>query len=188
MIGRIIGITIKSITLVIGLALGFALTFTGLFFIGIPIIILSIWLFSRMIKKERQKTYGVHGMEPISTKEENNGEEQTYSAERGNGDSAIRGNPVADAAASYLIGKAVSDKLEGDRKQRKKHFISGNNCATCEYWVGERIAKKQDYYKGAECPDRCTNGTCGCKSGPYYRRSMMCGSGACKSFERWRDC
>ena len=56
MIGRIIAVTLKSIALILLFALGLALTFTGLFFIGIPLIILCIWLYVRLIKKERMKT------------------------------------------------------------------------------------------------------------------------------------
>lgn len=192
MIGRIIAVTLKSIALILLFALGLALTFTGLFFIGIPLIILCIWLYVRLIKKERMKTREIQAakrIEPVrSSKKTYEDAERSYSDETPASVAKNRGNPVADAAASYMIGKAVSDKLQADYKQRKKHFTSSDSCATCEYWAGERIAKKQNYYKGAECPDRYTTGSCGCKGGPYYRRIMMCGSGACKGFERWKNC
>lgn len=188
MVGRIIGVTIKSIALVMGFTLGLALTFSGLFFIGIPVIIACVWLFVRLVKKERLKTYGTKGVQRTITKAEKEAGDQTYSEERSTGNSVAHGNPVADAAISYAIGKTLSDKLQADYKQSKKHFFFGDGCATCEYWIGERTAKKQNYYKGAECPDRNTSGKCGCKGGQYYGRIMLCGSGRCRNFERWKNC
>ena len=65
MIGRIIAVTLKSIALILLFALGLALTFTGLFFIGIPLIILCIWLYVRLIKKERMKTREIQAAKRI---------------------------------------------------------------------------------------------------------------------------
>ena len=100
----------------------------------------------------------------------------------------IQSNVVAKAAASYVIGKAASDKMQKENNQRKLQFYFGNGCATCEHWSGKRTAAKKNYYKGVECPNEFTNGTCQCKGGQYYRRIMACGFGACRNYERWKDC
>ena len=96
-------------------------------------------------------------------------------------------NPVADAAATYTIGKAGSDKLREDYKKRRTKFYFGDNCATCEFWNGERTPAKHNYYKGAECPNMHTTGHCTCSYAKYSRRSMSAGSYRCDSYERWKN-
>ncbi len=107
MIKRIIGVTIKTIVLIIGFALGLGLTFAGLFVVGIPVIIFFVYLFARMLKHERRVTQETQGFDNI---------EQIKSASVQQPKS--QNNPAADAAASYVIGKVVTNHIPNNRLAR----------------------------------------------------------------------
>ncbi len=116
MVGRIIGVTFKSIAIVLGFALGLALALAGLFFVGVPLIIFCIWLYVRLIKKERERTreeQDAKGITPVNipTEKPDNSDENAVNIPKNNG------NPVAEAAAAYFIGKAVTDKMNQSAKK-----------------------------------------------------------------------
>ena len=101
MIKRIIGVTIKSILLLIGFAIGLGMTFAVLFVVGIPMIILFVFLLARMIKHERRAKQEEQDVKAI-------GSIQPASVQQPKRQSS----PAVDAAAAYVIGKAVTNRTQ----------------------------------------------------------------------------
>jgi len=96
-------------------------------------------------------------------------------------------DPVANAAASYVIGKAVQKAMN---LQPEKRILFdprySKTCATCEYWGGERSIEKQANLPNASCRSKQEKGRCSNKNAShmFYDKTRVASDG-CKGWGKW---
>lgn len=160
-----------------------------------PILVLCYWFAYKGKIKDIRKQTDEYGEEWLESK----------------GDASIqRSNTkrlVADAAASYAIGKTVTKgskqspltenqyhkKQEAPTQAASKAITSkyvckmgktNQCCGTCQYWCGDRELDAVNHGRIASIVSK--DGKCACKRGSKYRTSVGY-SKTCSEWEKWSD-
>lgn len=160
-----------------------------------PILVLCYWIaYKGKIKDIRKRT-------------EEYGEEWLESQNDANSQRVAPNRLAVDAAASYAIGKAVTNRSKQspltENPYHKKQEVptqaasraitskyvckmgkTNQCCGTCQYWCGDRELDAVNHGRIANIVSK--DGKCACKRGQKHRTSVGY-SKTCSEWEKWSD-